>query len=319
MNLHGVTEQKNWFKWSRLLNLVFFILVPIFLYFLIKNTNWHEVSDAFHQLEWNTIGLCLVFSALSYCVYGCYDLLGRAYTKHNLPAYTVLSIAAVCYAFTLNLSYWVGGFALRFRLYSRVGLDTVTITKIFSLSVISNWLGYMLLASIIFIFKLLDLPPNWKIGETGLQVIGFVLLLIACSYIGACHFSKRRSWKIRDHKIILPKFYIALMQAGLAMINWSLMALLIFILLPEKATYPTVLGILLISGMAGVIAHIPAGLGVLEAIFVTMLKHQFSQGVILAAIIGYRLVYFLIPLGVASVAYFVLEGRAKAGSVQDTA
>jgi uncharacterized membrane protein YbhN (UPF0104 family) len=306
------SNQHGWLKWGRrLLNLVFFILVPIFLYLLIKNTHWNEVKNALHQLEWSTLGLCLVIAVLSYCVYGSYDLLGRLYSGHKLPIHQVLSVAAVCYAFTLNLSYWVGGFALRFRLYSRLGLDNATITKIFSLSVITNWLGYMLMAGVIFTLKLPDLPPNWKIGETGLQLVGITLLLVAGIYIGACLFSRRRSWQIRDHKIVLPKFHIVVMQACLAMINWSLMALLVFVLLPEKVTYMTVLGVLLISSMAGVITHIPAGLGVLEAVFVAMLQHQFSTGVILAAIIGYRLVYFLIPLGVAGIVYFLLEGQAN--------
>lgn len=313
---HAGTSDKqkkdNWMKWGkRLLNVVFFVLVPIFLYLLIKNTHWHEVRDALHELEWSTLALCLAIAAVSYCVYGSYDLLGRLYSGHKLPPHQVISVAAVCYAFTLNLSYWVGGFALRFRLYSRLGLDTATITKIFSLSVITNWLGYMLLAGTIFALKLPDLPPNWKIGEAGLQVIGIILLLIAGIYLGACRFAKRRSWRIYNHKIELPEFRIALMQAVLAVTNWSLMALLVFVLLPEKVTYLTVIGILLISGMAGVITHIPAGLGVIEAIFVAMLQHQFSQGTILAAIIGYRLVYFLIPLCIAGIFYFVLEKRAK--------
>jgi uncharacterized membrane protein YbhN (UPF0104 family) len=301
--------KKSWGK--NLLNILFFVLVPIFLFLLIKNTDWQEVVEALHKLEWTTLGLCLLIAAFSYAVYGSYDLLGRWYTGHKLPAHKVVSVAAVCYAFTLNLSFWVGGFALRYRLYSRMGLETATITRIFSLSVLTNWLGYLILAGCIFSMKLLDLPPNWKIGETGLQIVGFGLLLVAATYLVACRFAKKRSWQFRDHKIELPEWRIAFTQAGLAMLNWSLMALLIFILLPDKVTYPTVMGILLISGIAGVITHIPAGLGVLEAIFVTLLQHQLSQGVVLAALIGYRLVYFLIPLGVAAIAYFVLEGRAK--------
>jgi len=304
-------KKSGWQKWSRVLNIVFFILVPIFLFLLIKNTDWQEVGEAFHKLEWSRLALCLAIATASYFVYGCYDLLARKYSGHKLPTHQVLSVAAICYAFTLNLSFWVGGLALRFRLYSRLGLDAATITKIFSFSALTNWLGYLILAGSIFSLKLLDLPPNWKIGETGLQVIGILLLLVAAIYIGACRFAKRRSWKIRSHKILLPEFRIALIQACLAITNWSLMSLLIFVLLPEDVTYPTVMGILLISGIAGVITHIPAGLGVLESIFVAMLQHQFPQGVILAAIIGYRLVYFLIPLAVAGISYFVMESRAK--------
>jgi len=299
-------------KWGkRLLTTVFFIAVPIFLFMLLKHINWNDVKQALHDLRWTTLCLGLLIAALSYSVYGSYDVLGRFYSRHSLPVAQVMSVAAVCYAFTLNLSYLVGGFALRFRLYSRLGLDTPTITKVFSLSVITNWLGYMLLAGIIFSLRLPDLPENWKIGETGLQFVGVVLLLAAVTYLLACRFATRRSWRAFKQKIVLPSFNIALLQACLAMLNWSLMALLVFILLPAKVTYLTVLGILLISSMAGVITHIPAGLGVLEAVFVGMLQHQVSHGAILAALIGYRVIYYLIPLSVASLVYFVLEGRAK--------
>ena len=59
------------------------------------------------------------------------------------------------------------------------------------------------------------------------------------------------------------------------------------------------------------ITHIPAGLGVIEAVFIAMLQHEMSKGSIVAALIGYRAIYFLLPLAVACVVYLVLEKRAK--------
>jgi glycosyltransferase 2 family protein len=200
---------------------------------------------------------------------------------------------------------------LRFRLYSRLGLDATTITKILSMSLITNWLGYIILAGILFAGRMVDLPEGAKIGLTALQLLGFVLLAVAASYFVACRFSRRRSFHFRGHKIELPNIKIAFFQAGLAITNWMLMGLLIFILMPDKVSYQTVLGILLISSVAGVIAHIPAGLGVLETIFITMLHHQLSKGSILAALIGYRILYFLLPLAIACVIYLIFESRAK--------
>ena len=63
---------------------------------------------------------------------------------------------------------------------------------------------------------------------------------------------------------------MAILQLALGALNWSLMAAVIFTLLPSKLDYPLVLGVLLISAIAGVITHIPAGLGVLEAVFVAL-------------------------------------------------
>lgn len=304
-------KQSAWLWAKRLLTIFFFLLVPVLLYILLKNVNWDEVKTALQQIKPLALALGILIALLSYTVYGSYDLIGRKYSNHKLPVLKVLPVAFVCYAFTVNLSYLVGGFALRFRLYSRLGLDTPTITKVFTLSVITNWLGYMALAGIIFFFRLIELPEHWKIGVAGLQSIGFVLLLLSSTYFYLCRFAKRRSWTLFGHLIELPTFNLALLQVIAASVNWSLMALLIWSFLPENVTYFTTLGILLLCAIAGVITHIPAGLGVLEGIFIALLQGQLSAGVILAALIGYRVCYFLVPLAMATLIYFIIEGNAK--------
>lgn len=62
-------------------------------------------------------------------------------------------------------------------------------------------------------------------------------------------------------EINLPSLRMAVLQLLLGALNWSLMAAVIFTLLPGKLDYPLVLGVLLISAIAGVITHIPAGSG----------------------------------------------------------
>lgn len=305
-------QNKKWTWIKRSLTLFFFILIPSLLYTVVKKIEWHEVKESLQSFEITTLLLGLAIALCSYCVFASYDLIGKKYTGHSLPARKVISLGFVCYAFNLNLSTWVGGIAMRLRLYSRLGLNIATITKIFSLSVITNWLGYIILAGLIFAPGLVELPDNWKIGTTSLQVIGVVILAIAVSYFISCKYAHRRSFKLLKHRFELPQFNISLIQAGLAITNWSLMALIIFILLPEgKVTFPTVLGILLLSSIAGVITHIPGGIGVLETIFISLLQHQLSKGSILAALIGYRIIYFLIPLAIALFIYLILESQAK--------
>jgi glycosyltransferase 2 family protein len=89
------------------------------------------------------------------------------------------------------------------------------------------------------------------------------------------------------------------------------MALAISVLLGPAIAYPTVLGALLLSAVAGVIAHIPAGLGVLEAVFVALLAGRMDETSVLAALIGYRAVYFLLPLLAATLVFLLLEIRAR--------
>lgn len=311
---HQHTRRKRpaWQLWAkRIFTLIVFIAVPTFLTLIIREVNWADVKHGLSELKPRNIALALALGLGSYLVYSCYDVIGRRYTHHSLAVPKVLSIAFVCYAFTLNLGAWAGAFALRFRLYSRLGLDTPTITKIFTLNIITNWSGYMLLAGIIFTCGLVDVPPQWKLGQGGLRIIGVILLIIPFAYLFACKYARRRTWRFWGHKVYLPALPLALIQVLLAVANWSLMALTLFVLFDLKVSYPLILGGLLMSSIAGAITHIPAGLGVLETIFVALLQHKFSQGVILAALIGYRVVYYLVPLSIAVVIYLLLESRAK--------
>lgn len=306
-------QTKRWHTWAkRLFTVAFLILIPVLLYTLARNLDWNEVRQSLLAYKPSTLVIGLVLALCSYLVFASYDLLGRAYTGHSLPTRQVLPVAFVCYAFNLNFTTWVGGVALRYRLYGRLGLDTATITKILTLGLLTNWMGYMLLAGVVFASRQVKLPDSWAVGVSGLQLIGFLLLAIVTGYLLACAFAKRRTWQWREHEITLPSLRLALCQVALGASNWALMAALIHWLLPHELFYPSVLGILLISCVAGVVAHIPAGLGVLEAVFLALLHGQLGQGTLVAALLGYRTLYYLIPLLLAVVAYLVLEKRARA-------
>ncbi|MBK5001862.1 UPF0104 family protein [Pseudomonas sp. S31] len=304
---------KQWHTWGkRLFSLLFLILIPALLYMLARNLDWNEVRQSLLAYAPSTLVVGLLLALCSFATFASYDLLARAYTGHNLPARQVLPVAFVCYAFNLNFTTWVGGVALRYRLYGRLGLDTPTITRILTLGLLTNWMGYMLLAGTVFALRLVELPQNWAVGATGLQLIGILLIAISMGYLLACGFAKRRTWRWRDHEVTLPTLRLALCQVALGASNWALMALLIWWLLPDRAFYPSILGILLISCVAGVVAHIPAGLGVLETVFLALLHGQMNQSTLVAALLGYRTLYYLIPLVLAVITYLVLEKRAKA-------
>ena len=308
----------TWQTWAkRVLTVAFLILIPVLLYQLARNLDWNEVRQSLLAYKPGTLVVGLAIAVCSYLTFASYDLLARAYTGHHLPARQVLPVAFVCYAFNLNFTTWVGGVALRYRLYGRLGLDTPTITRILTLGLLTNWMGYMLLAGSVFALGLVELPGNWAVGTTGLRLIGVLLLAITAAYLLACGLAKKRTWRWREHEVTLPTLRLALCQVALGASNWALMALLIYWLLPGDAFYPAILGILLISCVAGVVAHIPAGLGVLEAVFLALLHGQMAQGTLVAALLSYRTLYYLIPLVVAIVTYLVLEKRAKAMRQRD--
>jgi len=303
--------RRRWPLIKKILTYIFFILVAGLLIGLARNVDWNEVYTTLRNYSAKTLWMAGAAAFASYVVYCFFDVLGKRYAQHNLPVRQILPVTFVCYAFNLNLSAWVGGIALRYRLYSRLGLRASQITRVFTLSVLTNWLGYIWLAGLIFAMGWITPPDSWEIGHTALRVLGVGLLVAAAVYLWACGFSKRRHWTIRKHEIHLPSLRLAVVQMLLGAANWSLMALVVYFMLSQKAPYPEVLGILMISSIAGVVAHIPAGLGVIEAVFVAMLGGELSKGAIVAGLIGYRVVYFLVPLFFATILYVVLEARAK--------
>ncbi|MDU7197970.1 YbhN family protein [Phytobacter diazotrophicus] len=302
----------RWRLAKKILTWLFFIAVAVLLVLYAQKVNWDDVWKVIH--DYNRIVLlgAAALVVVSYLIYGCYDLLGRAYCGHKLAKRQVMLVSFICYAFNLTLSTWVGGIGMRYRLYSRLGLPSSTITRIFSLSITTNWLGYILLGGIIFTFGVVDIPAHWYISDTTLRIIGVVLLLFIAFYLWACGFAKRRHFTIRGQKLVIPSWKFALAQMAISSANWIAMGVIIWLLMGHQANFFFVLGVLLVSSIAGVIVHIPAGIGVLEAVFLALLAGEhISQGVIIAALLAYRVLYYFIPLLLALIAYLILESRAK--------
>jgi uncharacterized membrane protein YbhN (UPF0104 family) len=249
--------------------------------------------------------------ALSFGIYSNYDLLGRAWTGHTLPARKVMAVTFVSYAFNLNLGALIGGFAFRYRLYSRLGLNNDAITRVLGLSLVTNWLGYLVLAGGVFVVGIITPPAGWRVGAGLLQALGVALLASAAGYLLLCAVSKRREFTLRGHRVMLPPMRLAALQLCLSCTNWMTIACVLFVLLQFRLPYPLVLGVLLMAAVAGVVAHIPAGLGVLEAVFIALLGTRLPQRDLLAALLAYRALYYLAPLALAAVAYLALEAGAK--------
>jgi len=298
-------------RWAkRIATLAFFALLAGLLWNQARSIEWAEVREALAGYRLATLALAAALAAASYTVYSCYDLLSRHYSGHLLPTRQVMGLTFVCYAFNLNLGSLVGGLALRYRLYSRLGLDTPTITRIVSFSMATNWLGYLLLAGAAFALQPPDLPPPWRLDPGGLRGLGGAMVVAGLAYLAACAFARRRSWTLRGHVFALPPLPLALAQVGVSMLNWLLMATIVWLLLQQqRVPYPSVLTTLLVAAVAGVITHVPAGLGVLEAVFVALLSHRAPAAPLVAALLAYRAVYYLAPLALAALAYLRAELR----------
>ena len=299
---------------KRFLAAAFFVLVAAFFINFARTVDWSAVGQALRAYPAVTLAAAAGLAALSHLVYSSFDLVGRLRTGHRLSVSRVCAITFVSYAFNLNLGSLVGGFATRYRLYTRDGLTVGTVTRILMLSLVTNWLGYVFLGGLVLAISPPQLAASWPIGSAALRSIGEVLLVCSVAYVAVCAAWRDRVWTIRGRPFELPSASIALWQLAVSSVNWALIASIIFVLLKQQVPYPTVLSVLLVAAVAGVVTHVPAGLGVLEAVFLAALSGVSSHAEIIAALLAYRAVYYLLPLFAATALFAVLEATKAGGS-----
>lgn len=290
----------------------FFCLVFFLLYQALSEIKFTDVKMAFVKFNFFELLPILILVLINFLVLGSFDFLGLRYfdVKKIHPAKIYWS-AMTCYAFTLNLGAFVGGLGLRYRIYRGWEIPIGTITKVIMFSTLGNWIGHVLLLSITMLFyahqvKVLTTLPLTSIYFFGsLGSCAIVLYFILCI--------KRTEMTFKKEKFIFPPLPLALLQLTLSLIQWSLLALIITTLITQlgpKADFTQVLFTYLLTGLAGVLTHIPAGLGVHETIFLKM-NFEISPSNLIAVLIAFRLLYYLIPLLIAVPGYFILEVYQK--------
>lgn len=305
------SRKRKWAIARRVAGVVFALLVLTMVVRNLSHVDWSAAFASVGRYDYRTLVPAAALVCLSYLLHASFDLLGRAYAGHKLSSRRVLLIAFVSYALNLNLGALIGGLGVRYRLYARAGLDVPQIANVYSIGIVSNWIGYFILAGTVLATRLVVLPEKWAPHPALLQALGALLLIISAGYLVACYRAPWRSWTVRGHTIRLPSLRFALAQCAISIVNWVVIAAIVNILLPPEIRLPAVLAVMLTASVAGAITHIPAGLGVLEAVFLVLLGDRLAHPVLIGGLITYRALYYLAPLGIAVITYFWMEAKQR--------
>jgi len=104
------------------------------------------------------------------------------------------------------------------------------------------------------------------------------------------------------------------LQIAVAAANWSVIATIVWVLLHRQVELGTMLTVVLMAAIAGAMTHVPGGLGVIEVVVLTMLDERLPQHELVAALVVYRAIYYVLPLLVATATYGRLEAKARRGA-----
>src|SRR5262249_10766079 len=104
-------------------------------------------------------------------------------------------------------------------------------------------------------------------------------------------------------RIPIPSVGMVLAQIAISAIDIGLAGAVLYGVLPPLPGigFWGFLGLYSVALLAGVISHVPGGLGVFESVMLLGLHGRASGGAIIGGIIAYRAIYFLFPLILAGV------------------
>ncbi len=286
----------------------------------LHNVDWQATRDALAALPAHALFEAAELSVLSYAVYCSFDLLAQRTTAHPLKRRSVLAIAFVGHACALSLG--PAGAGIRIRLLMRHGLPAHLAAALWLFNVATNWLGFMLVAGAALSARALALPSAWHLDPALGQGLGLILLAALAAYLALCHAAGRASWTLRGVALRLPTLSVACAQVMLSGLNWLLLAGIVAALLGGSVPLLDVAGAVMASAIALAVVDVPAGLGVTETVFITLLGAQAEPARLLGALVAYRALYFVLPLIASGVVYAALEwhaggrGAARANAVR---
>jgi uncharacterized membrane protein YbhN (UPF0104 family) len=124
---------------------------------------------------------------------------------------------------------------------------------------------------------------------------------------------RRRAVGRSGWRVVLPSVRFTLLQIGIGALDLCLVTLAMYVLLPASPAvgFVPVLVVFLAATLFGTLSHAPGGLGVIEATMLIGLA-QFGREEMLAALLTFRALYFVLPLVLASLSLGLRELRLLA-------
>ncbi|WP_437880714.1 bifunctional lysylphosphatidylglycerol flippase/synthetase MprF [Pseudomonas sp. LRF_L74] len=268
-----------------------------------------------------------LLGALGMTVLGFIALLGyewsaSRYAEVTLPK-RIVALGGFC-AFAIGnavgLSMLSGG-SVRYRLYGRQGLAPADVARMTLFASLSLGCSLPLLAALA---SLSDLPAAANALHLPQAVLAVLASAILLGYAGTLlwlrrhrlaeqPFSHSRLFGLRKRVLRLPTGGLSLLQLLITVVDVGAAAGVLYFLLPDAPPLGAFLLVYLLALAAGVLSHVPGGVGVFEAVLLAAFAGQIGTAPLAAALLLYRLIYIVLPMLLACLTLLLLEARRLLG------
>jgi phosphatidylglycerol lysyltransferase len=280
------------------LNLLLFAVALWAVNRLLAEYRYADIARALSAVPAGTVALALLTSAAAYLALVGYDVVAFRYLGRPLPLRTMLIPSFVAWAVSNTApASAVTGSGVRYRLYAGLGLTPADAAVVAGFNIVTYLTGLLTLVGLVLLLHPPTgaLAPGW-LGLSG-RTLGGVLLLLVAGYLLATRLRRRPvpffRWQLR-----LPSFGLALVQLGVSALDWLLSSAPLYLLLAGvgRVPYLDFLAAFLLAQMATQLLPLPGGVGVFEAVVLLLRPRGASLPALLAALLLYRVVYYLVPL-----------------------
>lgn len=243
-----------------------------------------------------------------------YDWTALGYIGKRLPLPTVALGSFLGYAFgnTVGLSAVSGG-AVRYRIYSALGLNAYDVAAVATFAALSYGIGASMIGLGALILHPAALAGISSLSPAVLRILAAVALSVTLAMLV---FAALRGSVLRIGSFSLraPRLGDLIQQMAFTATELLMAALVLYLLLPGGALpFANLLVVFAIATMAGVASHVPGGVGVFESIVIAALPAAVPLDQAVTGLLLFRLIYFLLPFLLALAGLSLLEAWTTLG------
>ncbi len=265
----------------------------------LKHVGYHQLSAEFSALPASRIVLAIALTALNYLILTGYDQLAFAYLGKQIGHAKVAFASFIAYAVANNLGLgMISGASVRYRFYTRWGLDAAELSRVVLFYSSTFWLGLLLLGGVCLATGQLD---AFQLGVFSAfpRALGVAMAAACIAYL-VLSVVRSRPLAVRSFELTVPRPPIAFGQVLLSSLDWTLAAAVLHALLPpDRVPFAAVFTAFIAAQLLGIVSHVPGGVGVFESTVVVLLRSRISASELVPVLMVFRAVYYWLPLATA--------------------
>jgi phosphatidylglycerol lysyltransferase len=293
------------------ISVILFVIAAVIIHHKLRQYHYHDIAAELVKIPAHHILPAIALTFLDYFILTGYDTLALFYIGHRLPYRKIAVASFVGYVFSHNATI-LGGSAARYRIYSGLGLSAGQVARLILFCSVTFWLGFLALGGFTFVLHPQAIEHGTHMPFKTTWPIGVIFLALLATYL-IVTMVRKKPITISDWELAIPSPRLSLCQIALASIDWAAAGSVLYVLLTNsiEMDYPEFLEIFLLAQITGLVSSVPGGLGVFEGMMLLLLSETAPASALIGSLLVYRMIYYLLPLGLASIILGLEEMSAR--------